>query len=330
MRNGARHMGLVATLLAAASCHGARADQPASNAAKPSQSVLLGLPAGAQLIAADQSDDDEATLPNGPYRNFGFTSTVKHEGRVTRDVYAFPGMPSSIAVVNRYRDMLKGAGFDIVFQCEGHDGCGGFNFGEALTRRMVESHPGVQGNRIIDLLHPVGGDIRYVLATLRRPQGRVTLALAVAQSVGREPGAFVETVEQPPSSGAAPPASAGQIAAALRVQGHFALYGLHFQPQHPTLLGQSPPLLGQVAAMLLADPAMRLIVVDHTDASEPLEQALPLSSARAQAVLQALVKRWKVPAAQLAAFGAGPAAPIASNTDEAGRALNRRIELVLE
>ncbi len=325
MAHGGQYLAFGAAFLALALCHGGRAEEPAAG-----DSAFLGRPAGAQLIATDQSDDDEATLPSGPYRDFGFTSTIRPEGRITRAAYAFPRSLSSIAVMNQYREMLKGAGFSIVFQCDGRDGCGGFNFGEALTQRMVESHSGDQGNRIIDLLNPVGGDIRYILATLDRPQGRVTLALAVARSVGREPGAFLETVEQPPSSTTAPLTSAVRLAAALRAQGRVALYGIHFRPRDAAMLNDSRPLLGQVAAMLLADPTMKLIVVDHSDTSASIEQALPLSSARAQAIRQALINQWKVPAVQLDSLGVGPAAPIASNADEAGRALNRRVELVLE
>jgi OOP family OmpA-OmpF porin len=41
-----------------------------------------------------------------------------------------------------------------------------------------------------------------------------------------------------------------------------------------------------------------------------------------------LVKSYGIPAAQMTAVGIGPAAPLASNDSEEGRAKNRRVELV--
>jgi OmpA-OmpF porin, OOP family len=68
-------------------------------------------------------------------------------------------------------------------------------------------------------------------------------------------------------------------------------------------------------------------VVGHTDAVGELEANLRLSKARAEAVIEALVARG-ISRGRLQAFGAGPYAPVASNREEAGRAQNRRVELV--
>ena len=55
----------------------------------------------------------------------------------------------------------------------------------------------------------------------------------------------------------------------------------------------------------------------------------PASEAnRANAVLKALVSEHGVARERLGAQGVGPLAPQASNQSEAGRALNRRVELV--
>ena len=314
----------------------AAAELPSQDAAGSRDSAFVPRIGAARIIGYDQADDEEAVLPQGRFRDFGFVSTRRLEGRVTRIAYGFPpGISadqtlSTIAIMNHYKDVLQGEGFSIAFECAGAEGCGGFNFGEGLTQSMVEAHASEEGNLIIDFLHPVGNDIRYVLATLDRPEGRVTLALAVARHVGRPPGMFVETVEQKPDAQAPAESSATVLAAALRIQGRVALYGIHFASEKATIRPNSRPLLEQVSRMLLADPAMRLIVVGHSDASGALAHALELSAARAQAVVQALETDWKVPAAQLTSLGVGPAAPIASNADDIGRGLNRRIELVAQ
>jgi OOP family OmpA-OmpF porin len=56
---------------------------------------------------------------------------------------------------------------------------------------------------------------------------------------------------------------------------------------------------------------------------------MDLSKKRAAAVAKALVKRG-VAAGRLNPQGLGPCAPVASNDNDAGRAKNRRVELVKE
>jgi OmpA-OmpF porin, OOP family len=53
-----------------------------------------------------------------------------------------------------------------------------------------------------------------------------------------------------------------------------------------------------------------------------------LSQARADAVVAALTTAHGVAADRLRGYGVGPLAPVASNAAEAGRAKNRRVELV--
>jgi flagellar motor protein MotB len=56
-----------------------------------------------------------------------------------------------------------------------------------------------------------------------------------------------------------------------------------------------------------------------------------MAPAVAQAVVAALgAAPYKVDAKRLSAKGAANIAPVASNADEAGRAKNRRVELVLQ
>ena len=55
---------------------------------------------------------------------------------------------------------------------------------------------------------------------------------------------------------------------------------------------------------------------------------MSLSRRRAEAVRSALVSDHGIAAERLAANGVSYLAPVASNADEAGRAKNRRVELV--
>lgn len=55
---------------------------------------------------------------------------------------------------------------------------------------------------------------------------------------------------------------------------------------------------------------------------------MDLSRRRSQSVVQALVQANGIAAVRLTGHGVGPLAPVAPNTDDAGRARNRRTELV--
>ncbi len=84
----------------------------------------------------------------------------------------------------------------------------------------------------------------------------------------------------------------------------------------------------EVAKLLKQNAAMKVYVVGHTDNVGALASNLDLSKRRAAAVVPMLTTKYGVAAGRLQSFGNGPYAPLASNDDEAGRTLNRRVELV--
>ncbi|MCW1935857.1 MULTISPECIES: OmpA family protein [Pseudomonas] len=69
-------------------------------------------------------------------------------------------------------------------------------------------------------------------------------------------------------------------------------------------------------------------IVGHTDSTGSQELNQSLSQRRAQSVANYLTANG-VPGQRISAYGAGPSQPIASNTTDAGRAQNRRVEINL-
>ena len=63
-----------------------------------------------------------------------------------------------------------------------------------------------------------------------------------------------------------------------------------------------------MAKLLQAKPGLRAFVVGHTDNKGGLDYNLDLSRRRADAVVQALVQRHRIPANRLMARGLGPLA----------------------
>ena len=114
----------------------------------------------------------------------------------------------------------------------------------------------------------------------------------------------------------------------LKATGHAAVYGIYFDSGKSEVKPESEAALKEVVKLLAGEPALKLLVVGHTDSVGQLEANMKLSQARAEAVVQALVKGHGAAAARLKAQGAGPIAPVTTNRTEEGRAKNRRVELV--
>jgi flagellar motor protein MotB len=96
----------------------------------------------------------------------------------------------------------------------------------------------------------------------------------------------------------------------------------------------SETLIRSAVADLAQNYPQQLIGVEgHTDGSPPATPQYPtdqhLAVAQATAVYDALVRSGNMPAKQLFVVGHGGSHPIVSNATEAGRARNRRIELVV-
>ena len=116
--------------------------------------------------------------------------------------------------------------------------------------------------------------------------------------------------------------------AALGRDGRIVLYNILFDFDKADIKPESKPQLEEIARLLQASPNLRLHVVGHTDNVGQLAYNMDLSRRRSQSVVQALVQANGIAAARLTGHGVGPLAPVAPNTDDAGRARNRRTELV--
>jgi outer membrane protein OmpA-like peptidoglycan-associated protein len=83
-----------------------------------------------------------------------------------------------------------------------------------------------------------------------------------------------------------------------------------------------------VASSLLSYPDTLIIVTGHTDNTGSAAYNQSLSERRASAVSAELIANG-VPGRRVVSRGAGLTQPIASNATAAGRAQNRRVEIVI-
>jgi chemotaxis protein MotB len=108
---------------------------------------------------------------------------------------------------------------------------------------------------------------------------------------------------------------------------------LLFPSGSATLIAQAQPLLGEIAALVNIDSTHPVAVEGNTDNVPIHGGAFPsnweLSTARASMVVRFLIGHG-VFARRLSASGYADLRPIASNEKAAGRARNRRVEIVLQ
>lgn len=119
---------------------------------------------------------------------------------------------------------------------------------------------------------------------------------------------------------------AAELSSALRKDGHVALY-LNFDTDSQVIRPDSLPAVDEVVKLMQGEPGLKLRVEGHTDATGDAGHNRELSLARARSVVHAIAGK-QIAAERLSAIGKGPDQPLADNSSEAGKAKNRRVELV--
>lgn len=110
--------------------------------------------------------------------------------------------------------------------------------------------------------------------------------------------------------------------------GSAAIYGVHFDTNSSVLRPDSTAALQNVLALIVKHSGSRWVISGHTDNQGSAELNQKLSQARAASVIAWLAAHG-VAATRLMPQGFGASRPVADNSSEAGRALNRRVEMEL-
>ncbi len=309
-------------------------DAPTADVEGSHDHPLISRFAGSVLYGYQTIDYEQLPLPLGKYQDGKISTVETVEGKITRLAYVAPAGKSALEVYRNYAQALGAAGFKVRFECHGDDGpqgCGGYSFASevsepARSRAMGEDAP----NLAIDTLSPTNDNVYAMTARLQRAEGAVDLVLLVAKDGNYDypAGILLQICEHQPMATGQVTVDAKAIGEGLAQTGHIALYGLTFASDSAALDATSQPTLVQMAKTLTEQPALKVYIVGHTDSTGNLAHNLDLSQRRAEAVVAALVKDYHIAPARLLAKGMASFAPVASNDDEAGRARNRRVELV--
>lgn len=325
-------LSLLALALFAAPLFSAHAtDIPNRDVAGSQDHPIVSRFTGSYIAGYQLLDYAEAIFPMGQAKGSApdhFLKTAHLEGKVTRIFYIAPEGKTGLEVYRNFQAALGGAGFKVSYACHGEDGpeaCGD-NFAVNLCDPLLD--PLHARNLMLDSLEAVEGNVRYLTAHLERDSGNVDVSLLVGAGDRTPPGILLQIVEAKPMATGQVIVDAKAMSDGLTKSGHIALYGIHFATESATLEKDSDTTLQQMAKLLQAHPKLKVFIVGHTDNSGDLSHNVTLSQRRAEAVVKALASRYDVAATRLAAKGLASYAPVASNSNSAGKARNRRVELV--
>lgn len=278
---------------------------------------------GSCIARAKTVSFDEFRLPLGPVvrneeGNWAPRESILLEGAYSRLIYTTPEGRSSLEVMRNYQNGLTDAGFEELFSCTERD-CG------QLRHAMIDAiFPSDQRENADLYLTNFSQQTRF--AAFGKPDGSAHIALHVGyyreQSIVTAVVMESEVMEMRLID-------AAEMNRSLAENGRIALRNIYFEFGSERLTAESDPALAEMARLLDENPEVEVYVVGHTDNIGSLEANLQLSNGRAAAVVAALEQRFGTASGRAVPAGVASYAPVASNASEAGRAENRRVELVV-
>ncbi len=297
----------------------------------PDSALVLdpGAPEGAVSTARSDRPFDRYALPVGPYAP-GATTAREIEGRVIWSGFRLDAPDVSTAeVMEGYRTRLAALGYQPIFDCA-NAACGGFDFRFAAQllpppAMLIDTADFAQlsASRTAD-----NGTDTFVSVLVSRLLGAVHIQTVIVAP--GDPGLMITPAPEPDA--AAQPVILAQDEKSLLDRltefGHVPVQGLVFETGGAALSEGSAPALEILARFLSRNPGLAVVIVGHSDNQGSLDANIALSKRRAETVRAALIERG-VAAGRLEAHGVGYLAPVSTNATDAGRTLNRRVELVL-
>jgi OOP family OmpA-OmpF porin len=291
---------------------------------------------GSCLFGYETRSFDEITIVTGAAERVDGEwrpqSATTLEGQTTRLLYMAPHGRSVLEVYRNYEAALKERGFEIQFSCAG-DACGGNP--SVWTRLIYPKARELTNSQRSQMAMAAAGrkDNRYLVA--RSADGTTQLGLFMLEAqlshvmpsaISVRALAYLDVVDMAAIEQRMVDSSA--MAQSLGETGRIAIDNVYFDFGQATLRPESRDAISEMAKLLAENPDLDIYIVGHTDAIGTYAANLDLSRRRAESVVDALASQHGIDQRRTVPAGVGPLSPLATNTTEAGRALNRRVELV--
>lgn len=137
---------------------------------------------------------------------------------------------------------------------------------------------------------------------------------------------YVMVVERAAMTQSVTMLKADQMKKEIDAKGRVAVY-INFDTDKADIKAESQPVIDEIVKLMQGEAGLKLSVEGHTDNTGAAARNQTLSNERAASVSAALTAKG-IAKERLSAKGFGQDKPVADNGNEAGRAKNRRVELV--
>lgn len=271
--------------------------------------------AGSIIKFYDTKTFDAYALRLGPVERGKEAAAKKQnlEGVVTRIIYQSPKANSVLEIFRNYEQALQQGGFEPMYQCE-LDACGNGFSGSYPSGSMGHVRGFVEQQRYL---------------AMQRSDENGTQHVAVFMVMTHDgPVTRLDIVEMKPMKTGQVTVSAAQLKSDFEKTGKAVLQQVYFESGKAVLKSESKPALEEAAKFLKEKSDLKIFVVGHTDNDGGFDFNQQLSQQRAQAVVDELSKTHGIAADRVIAKGVSYLCPVAGNDTDAGKAKNRRVELV--
>lgn len=308
---------------------------------------MVPLPAGGYITRDEFTDFAQIEFLASPHpggREPAFEQTLPVEGAWRQLEYTVDGLELSLLRLYRgYLQHFESNGFELVFhgigdELSSRDGYTFISYDRGFLARTPSTAAG--SNAYILVRSPDGGTVLALSFFSRQNARRMMVNAVEIQEMepldlfAPEPEAETMAEAEPEAEPVPEPVvelplqAAEDLEAGLVQDGRVIVNAILFEFDRAEILPDSAAALATVAQLMSERPGLKLLVVGHTDGVGSFDYNLRLSVERAQAVVAWLHERHGIGADRLRPAGAGPMSPVTTNRTEAGRAQNRRVELV--
>lgn len=248
------------------------------------------------------------------------------EGKITRRFYSAPEGVSAYEVVKNYEKAIQSRGGAVIYLSRD-----AYRFTDPKTKKRVNFmsdyfvHKRKARYNHWGYMQLPRESEDYIVGKVSTPSNDVFLAVAAAK-VDKLTYYTLVTVQVEPMD--MQNVTMNVLSEGIEANGKVAIYDIYFDTGKYQVKKESDAAINILAEFLRTHAGKKFLVVGHTDNTGSFQSNIKLSQNRAASVIQMLVSKHQIPEASLMPFGIGSASPKTSNSTEAGRARNRRVELV--
>jgi outer membrane protein OmpA-like peptidoglycan-associated protein len=297
------------------------------------------------IVGYNEIKFDAVSFPLEKINIKGTEKQLTTEGKVIDIIYGIDNTKNAtvLEVQRNYEQALKNGGFNILFSAFGRK--------KITARRSIRDTYPLFGS--VDFMNTIqklknknfrfvfsshntsqNNDYAYFLATGKKGNTKYTIALNIMYNRTSQKelngNIFVQAKIVEAEEMDTDQVSTESIDEKIKNEGKEVFHNILFDFGSDVLTPESYSVIKVLAKYLTNNKDKSYYIVGHTDNVGSLSTNQTLSEKRAKAVLKALTTKYGVNTTQVSAHGVGQLSPLAINTTEEGRALNRRVEIVLK